>query len=215
MFAAKNLLLTPPIAAAAPITFDAVTATGVTADNGSTTLAFTAAVGADVFLVISVDTGGITFSSVQYGAAAMTQLVSTNSGSGTMGLYRIAGGGSGSSKNLTFTTSGVSNDVFGLGFSYKNVTSASATTASGTGTTTGSQSITITSGQLAVALLIGDYPFGGVTAWPTISGGTSRINQADTRNNNVIAIRDATTTTTFSATESAINGWGVIKLILS
>jgi hypothetical protein len=154
-------------------------------------------------------------SSVKYGTTAMTLLgsilASSKSLPGDGDLYQYGlSGVAGGSQTITVTL-GSTDTTFGNSASFNNVVSlGSPTTASGT-SSPASQAVSCGASQLIVQGFCTD----GNAAMPTTSGGTNRYNDATAGASGFgLTISTATTSTTFTATDSGIVYWGGIGIAL-
>jgi hypothetical protein len=195
-----------------------------TAGATSQTIAFTAALGADVFVAISTNTSvSRTLTSIAYGGVGMTLVGRVGHGSafpGTFGntyLYRSAGGGSGAAKNVTFTFNASTQQVGNI-FSYTGVASVgTATTSFATSTSPSVGPISCSAGDLIVGV-IGN---GTATNVSYITGtsptGAARYTVNAAANYGYIAAPYESTTSgvTFGSTSFGNTGWGAIAVVLT
>jgi len=194
------------LAAVNPVTFNAIGA-GLSSSSvgGTKTFSSTAASGADVFLVVAISTS-VTISSVTYGGTTMSAVSpavgwngSTNYGG--MYVYRLAGGGTGSSVTVSMTFSA---PVFfeAQVISYTGVGSiGTPVTATGSSKSPSSGSVTCATNSVLLNFLGIGYgnnqnPLG------SLSGGTNRHVSNNSQTNVAVAISESntSTSTTFAGT---------------
>ena len=205
-----------------PIAFGSQTSviTG-TSGAGSQTIAFTAPLGADVFVAISTATAvQRTITSCTYGGAAMTLVANMGHGSGTStlygttALYRLAGSGSGASKSAVVSFNGLTAHSATV-FSYSGVERVGVATTTFGGASPSIGPIACASDDVIVGV-IGSGISNLGSAITATSGGTNRAITNSVSNYAGLAISDSTVTgTTFGATQSAALGWSGIALVLS
>lgn len=205
---------TPTITNASPVAYN-TTGTPSSSFAGDMTYSFTAASGADVFVAANWDRSGGGINGITYGGVAMT-LVATlthnnTSGSGGVAVYRLAGGGNGSSKNVVVDTFGgawfISNAI-----SFTSVSSvASAVTAFGS-SATASQSLTVSSG-IVLQVVSSANGGSGVGDYTSFSGVTNRWHQVGT--GGAMALNTVTATGTASSTSSGSQPWAAISVPLT
>lgn len=195
--------------------FDAIGAGYQAAASGTDTFSHTGAAGADVFLLFAVK-GTPTIGAVTYGGVAMNQIALVPMPDGSVAAaYRLAGITSGA-KTVSITLSGTISRLSANTISYKNVSAVAVTSVTGA-STTASQAVTYPAGALLLEGLYGVATGGGGGGWSSISGGTARYNDSNSAvgNASVLAIREASATTTFSASLLNVTNWAALSLVLS
>ncbi|MGV0607374.1 hypothetical protein [Mycolicibacterium sp. XJ1904] len=121
------------------------------------------------------------------------------------------GAGTGSAQAISVTTGGDFHTV-ACGISYTGVTAVTdAATVAGESSAGPSQTVSCGPRQTILQLLA-NQGFADMTA---TSGGTSRLLKVGPAGRQALAIREATATTTFTATLSGLDRWGALALILS
>lgn len=197
------------------VAYDATGAGFAGATTGSAkTFSHTAAAGAYVLLFITTDRSAPP-SSVTYNSVSMTSLGSIANDNlaadGTCYLYgtaSVAGG----AKTVSFTVATAW--VEACTVSYTGVSTVGATqTTFGSGTALSQGSISCSTGQMIVqAFGLGND---NVTTYSisSLSGGTNRYNAAAT-DSSAMAINDATSNTTFSATANSTSKWAGLAVQL-
>lgn len=181
----------------------------------------TASLGADVLFAIEfTSTAAAAPSNVEFNSAAMTLLgnqpsnnaASPNQFCGTY-LYRIAGAGTGSAENVTYTVP--TGTWYAAGsVSCTGVGSVSSPTyAFGSSTSPSSGSITVGTGQMAVCAYGAAFSTAKTMSAPT--GGTNRVlATTSTAGEADLAISDSVSTATFGATLSGAQPWSSVAVVL-
>lgn len=206
------------------VTYDSIGAAfaGVTTAGVAKTFTHTAAAGADVFFALTTYRQD-TVSSVTFAGNAMTLVGSynhnNNNGStvGTSFLYRLAGGGTGSSATASFTCAlaqwAVANTI-----SYTGVGSVGTPQyAYGSTTAISTGSVTCGSGQVILAALgVGSQANNLNPLINSPSGGTVRYNvgAGSSGYDAALCIQDATSTATFAGTGNFSFLWSTITVAL-
>ena len=191
-----------------------------TSGVASNSQAYTAAVGADVFVAISsTSVAARTLSSVTYGGVAMTNIATIGHNNvntfGITYLYRLAGGGSGAAKTLAYAFTQNVAHVSSI-FSYTGVeTVGVATTSTGNSAAPSIGPINCNSGDLILAVL-GTGTGTTASGITGTSGGTQRSVSNGASNWCSLAVIDSTTSgATLRTTQNAAVGWSGIALVLS
>ena len=196
------------LAPVTPVAFNAVAA-GLSSSSlgGTKTFTSNAASGSDVFLVVAIS-NSVTISSVTYDGSAMT-LVSPAVGwngstvYGGMYIYRLAGGGRGSSVTVSMTFSA---PVFfeAQVISYTGVsTIGTPVTTTGSSKTPSSGSVTCASNSVLLNFLGLGYG-NNQNPLDSLTGGTNRYVSNNAQTNVAVAISESatSTSTTFAGTSS-------------
>ncbi|AHB31342.1 minor tail protein [Mycobacterium phage Nala] len=165
---------------------------------------FTAAAGADVFVVVANDRSAAPSGGATYGGVAMTQVASAihnnTSAYGGVAVYRLAGAGTGAAKTVTVASG--SGWISANAISFTGV-HATVTTATNTGTgTLASQTVSLTS-SVGLQIFSGGNAGGTPTTFGSFTGVTNRYNL--TSPGGVLAINTVTASGTVSA--STNNPW--------
>ncbi len=204
------------------IAYDAKGA-GVNTTSGAgsaITFSDTAAVGADVWLVIN-NTGNCSMSAVTYDSASMTSVASVNHNNsnvnGTVRVYHLVGAGTGASVTVRFIPSAAVYVQAQL-ISMTGVGSVAApTTVYGMSTSPSTGAVSLSAGQVALGFLAYGYPsaiYGPISS-PT--GGTNRHLVNGGLNASGFTVSDGSTSgVTFGATlTSASARWSGVAIVLS
>jgi hypothetical protein len=205
-----------------PISYGANTGGIITGTSGqaANSQAYTAAVGADVFVAISsTSVAARTLSAATYGGVAMTNIaIIGHNNVNTFGityLYRLAASGSGAAKTLAYSFTQNVAHVSSI-FSYNEVASVGvATTSTGSSAAPSIGPISCGSGDVILAVL-GTGTGTTASGITGTSGGTQRSATNGAANWCSLAVIDSTTSgATLRTTQNAAVGWSGIALVLS
>lgn len=205
----------PTITNSSPVSYDAVAGGGGTFGSNFS-YNHTAAVGADVFVMVNWDRSGASVTGVTYGGAAMTQVGSTvlhnnTAAAGGFSLYRIAAAGDGTAKSVAVSRSGgawfLSNAI-----SFKSVSTVGSATSAFGSSASASQSLTVASGITLQAVSSANGGT-GVGDYTTFSGCTNRYHFAST--GGTIVLNTVTATGTASSTSPGAQPWAAISVPLT
>lgn len=218
LVASGSLAVTASIVAAAvKPTFD-IAGTVATGSATPVTTGFTAALNADVFVaVIAQYSGAEPALSATYDGNAMAKIgeVAVNNipTYGKVGLFRKAGGGTGTSKTVSVATGGGFYTAIAP-FSWRSVTSVSAAQTSYGNSASESQVVTPAATD-TILHVFGNQGYGAMT---DASGGTSRVyyNSGVGANGQGLSVRSyAAVETTFAASIAVVDNWGGIAVLLT
>ncbi|UJE15573.1 minor tail protein [Mycobacterium phage Madiba] len=200
----------PTIVNQPPAAYNAV-GPGESGFGSVSNFSFTAAAGADVFVVVANDRSAAHSGGATYGGVAMTQVASAihnnTSANGGVTVYRLAGAGTGAAKTVSVAN--------GSGWMIANAISftgvhATITTATNTGTgTLASQTVSLTS-AVGLQIFSGGNGGGPTTTFGSFTGVTNRYNQKAT--GTVLAINTVTASGTVTA--STNNPWAAVFINL-
>ncbi|AEK08327.1 minor tail protein [Mycobacterium phage SirDuracell] len=201
---------TPVVTIVPPTAYDAV-GPGESGFGSVSDFSFTAAAGADVFVVVANDRSAAHSGGATYGGVAMTQVASAihnnTSANGGVAVYRLAGAGTGGAQTVSVAN--------GSGWMIANAISftevhATITTATNTGTgTLASQTVSLTS-PVGLQILSGGNGGGTTTTFGSFTGVTNRYNKKST--GSLLAINTVTASGTVSA--STNNPWAAVFINL-
>ncbi|QFG04748.1 minor tail protein [Mycobacterium phage Doug] len=190
--------------------YDAI-GTGAGGFGSVSAFSFTAAAGADVFVVICHDRSGAFTGAVSYGGVAMNLVTSAahnnSAGNGGVSVYRLAGAGSGSAKTVSVGSG--SGWMIANAVSFTDVrpsVSASINTGSGS---VASQSVTL-SAPVGLQVFSGGNGGGPTTTFSGFTGVTNRYNVKQT--GGILAINTVSTSGSVSA--STNNPWAAVFIDL-
>ncbi|APC46603.1 hypothetical protein SEA_GERALT_20 [Mycobacterium phage Geralt] len=190
--------------------YDAI-GTGAGGFGSVSAFSFTAAAGADVFVVICQDRSGAFTGAVSYGGVAMNLVTSAahnnSAGNGGVSVYRLAGAGSGSAKTVSVGSG--SGWMIANAVSFTDVrpsVSASINTGSGS---VASQSVTL-SAPVGLQVFSGGNAGGPTTTFSGFTGVTNRYNVKQT--GGILAINTVSTSGSVSA--STNNPWAAVFIDL-
>ncbi|UAW08499.1 minor tail protein [Mycobacterium phage MadMen] len=200
---------TPTVTNQAPTAYNAI-GPGADGFGSISNFNFTAAAGADVFVVVSNDRSAAHSGGVTYGGVAMTQIASAihnnTSANGGVTVYRLAGAGSGAAKVVSVASG--SGWIIANAISFTAVNTVSVSTATGTGTTA-SQTVALTS-PVGLQIFSGGNGGGPTTTFGSFTGVTNRYNLKST--GALLAINTVTASGTVSA--STNNPWAAVFINL-
>ncbi|AVI03521.1 minor tail protein [Mycobacterium phage Barbarian] len=201
---------TPVVTIVPPVAYNAV-GPGVYGYGSVSDFSFTAAAGADVFVVVANDRSAVPSGGVTYGGVAMTQVASAihnnTSAYGGVTVYRLAGAGTGASKTVTVAS--------GSGWLAANAISftgvhATVTAATNTGTgTLASQTVSLTS-PVGLQIFSGGNAGGTTAAFGSFTGVTNRYNTVNA--GSALTINTVSASGTVSA--STNNPWAAVFINL-
>ncbi|QGJ93677.1 minor tail protein [Mycobacterium phage Hannaconda] len=200
----------PTIVNQPPTAYNAV-GPGESGFGSVSNFSFTAAAGADVFVVVANDRSAAHSGGATYGGVAMTQVASAihnnTSANGGVTVYRLAGAGTGGAQTVSVAN--------GSGWMIANAISftgvhATITPATNTGTgTLASQTVSLTS-PVGLQIFSGGNGGGPTTTFGSFTGVTNRYNLKST--GALLAINTVTASGTVSA--STNNPWAAVFINL-